>query len=137
MFPPPTPWKQRDDVDPDREYVAFTSSFFLKSPLRVIAFVARGQGIMKEIGSAAGLVGWSLGANLFKLEFYTLSAWDDAEKLRQYIHSGHHHTAMAQFEGAMRRKSVFHYYKVKGRDLPLTWKDALALQKQHDRDSPT
>ena len=46
-------------------------------------------------------------------------------------------SAVAQFEGAMRRKSVFHYYKVNGRDLPLSWKEALALQKQHDPERPT
>jgi hypothetical protein len=133
MFPPPTPWKQRADIDPDREYVAFTSAFFLKSPWRVLAFIARSRGIMNQTKSAPGLVGWSLGANLFKLAFYTLSAWDDADSLRDFVHGGDHRAGTAQFVGDMRRKSIFHYYKVKGRDLPLSWKDALARQKQHDR----
>ena len=30
MFPPPIRWKQLAAVDPEREYVAFTSCFFLK-----------------------------------------------------------------------------------------------------------
>ena len=39
MFPPPMPWKSRAVIDPEREYVAFTSRFFMKSIRRVPAFV--------------------------------------------------------------------------------------------------
>src|SRR5437868_6392880 len=73
MFPPPRPWQQIADVVPEREYVAFTSRFFLRSPLRLPAFMAQGQKIAKQVTEARGIVGWSLGANLPTLEFYTLS----------------------------------------------------------------
>lgn len=133
MFPPPTPWKQRAAVDPAREYVAFTSRFSLRSPLRVPAFLARAQRIMKQVDDAPGIVGWSLGANLFRLDFYTLSAWQDAESLRQFVHAGDHLASLAQFERDMRRKSIFIYYTVVGRDLPLRWDDALTRQKLRDK----
>ena len=32
----------------------------------------------------------------------------------------------------MRRKTIFVYYKVMGRDLPLTWHDAIARQERQD-----
>lgn len=40
MFPPPQPWKQLAAVDPDQEYLAFTSRFALRSVLRAPAFMA-------------------------------------------------------------------------------------------------
>ena len=70
-FPPPSPWKLRATVDPTREYVAFTSAFYLKSLFRAPAFIRRSLKIMKQVDAASGIVGWALGSNIFKLEFYT------------------------------------------------------------------
>jgi len=133
MFPPPSPWKQRAAVDPNREYVAFTSRFFLKSLRRLPAFVANAIRIMKQTDVAPGIIGWSLGMDLFKLEFHTLSAWEDAESLRDFVREGSHRAAGEAFRQDMRRKSIFVYYKAFGRDLPLTWKDAIARQQRQDR----
>ena len=82
LFPPASPWKQVATIDPDREYVGFTSRFFMKSPRRVLRFISRSGPIGRQVDSAPGVVGCSLGANLLKLEFYTLSAWEDTESLR-------------------------------------------------------
>jgi hypothetical protein len=133
MFPPPIPWKQRAVVDPEREYVAFTSRFFMKSLGRVPAFVAHSIRIMKQANVAPGIVGWSLGSDLFKLEFHTLSVWEDADSLRRFVRDGDHRAALEQFEQDVRRKSIFVYYRVIGRDLPPTWKDAIARQENQDR----
>ena len=98
MFPPPMPWKPRAVVDPEREYVAFTSRFFMKSMRRVPAFMARSIRIMKQANAAPGIVGWSLGSDLFKLEFHTLSVWEDADSLRRFVRDGDHRAALEQFE---------------------------------------
>jgi heme-degrading monooxygenase HmoA len=128
MFPPPRPWKELQPVDPDREYVAFTSRFFLRSPLRVLAFMRYSSRIMKQVETAPGAVGWSLAANLPTLEFYTLSAWDSADDLRAFLKAGAHGESVGVFANDMRRKSIFVQYKVRGRELPLQWKDAVEQQ---------
>ena len=133
MFPPPVPWRQRAAVDPQREYVAFTSRFFLKSLRRVPAFLASSIRIMKQANVAPGIVGWSLGTDLFRLEFHTLSAWEDAESLRRFVRDGSHKVALEAFERDVRRKSIFVYYRLLGRDLPLTWRDAIARQERQDQ----
>ena len=130
MFPPPRPWAARAPVDPKREYLAFTSCFFLKSPFRAPAFLASANRVMKQINDAPGIVGWSLGTDILKLEFHTLSAWEDGAALRRFTHAGSHNDALQAFEKDLRRKSIFVYYKVLGRDLPLSWKDAIERQRQ-------
>jgi hypothetical protein len=52
MFQPPKPWTQRTSVEPEREYQAFTSRFFLKSMRRVPAFLASSFRIMKQANTA-------------------------------------------------------------------------------------
>lgn len=128
LFPPPKPWKQVATIDPDREYVAFTSRFFMKSPRRVLRFISRSGPIERQVEAAPGMVGWSVGANLLKLEFYTLSAWEDAESLQQFAHEAGHGAVMREFARDIRRKSVFVHYSVRGSELPLTWKEALRQQ---------
>ena len=129
MFPPPRPWKQIGPVEPEREYVAFTSRFFMRSPLTVPSFVRYGSAIGKQIDSTPGVIGWSLWANLRKLEFHTLSAWEDAESLRAFVSAGAHGGGVEKFAGVMRRDSIFVQYGVLGKNLPLAWDDAIARQE--------
>jgi hypothetical protein len=82
MFPPPQPWKQRAAIDPDQEYLAFTSRFALRSFLRAPAFLGASLGIMKQVEAAPGAVGNSLGSHLPGMSFDTLSVWQDDESLR-------------------------------------------------------
>ncbi len=128
MFPPPRPWTPVSAVDPEREYVAFTSRFFLRSPVRAAAFMRHSRRIMKEIDSAPGAVGWAIATNLPRLEFFTVSAWESAEDLRRFLKAGAHGESAAKFASDMRRKSVFVQFKVRGRDLPLQWDEARARQ---------
>jgi hypothetical protein len=134
MFPPHQPWKQIATVEPEREYVAFTSRFFLRSPIRVPAFLRQSIRIMKQAKAAPGIVGWSLGSNLMKLEFYTLSAWEDDSSLRTFIRSADHGTASIQLKNDMRAASVFVHFKVLGKDLPLKWTEAVAMQNRRLRE---
>jgi quinol monooxygenase YgiN len=114
MFPPPTPWKAFGEVDPDREYLGFTSRFFLASIRSVPGFVAHSQRIKKQANAAPGVVGWSLAADLLKLEFHTLSVWESESQLRAFVAQAHHNDAMAKFAGSMRRESILVYFPVLG-----------------------
>ena len=133
MFPPPRPWSQRSIADPAREYIAFTSAFHLKSFWRVPAFIRRANKIMKQADAAPGIVGWSLGFNLFTLDFYTLSVWQDNESLRRFVREGEHLISLTEFEHDLRRSTTFVHYKLLGRDVPAKWKDA--LERLHQRDA--
>ena len=130
VFPPPQPWKQLRPADPEREYVAFTSHFPVKSWQHVLPFFLWSLRIGKQANAAPGAMGWSLGANLATKDFFTLSAWEDGASLHAFVQSGEHAAAMKRFEGIMRQRSLLLRYAVVGRDLPLTWDDALARQRE-------
>ncbi len=132
MFPPPQPWKQLTAIDPDREYLAFTSRFALRSVLRVPAFMGASLGIMKQVEAAPGVVGYSLGTHLPGLNFYTLSAWQDEESLRAFSRRLQHGQSLKTFHRDMRSQSPFIRWQVRGRDLPLRWVDALERIRQSD-----
>lgn len=133
MFPPPQPWKQIGTVDPQCDYVAFTSRFHLRSLLRVPSFLRQSYRIMRQANTSPGIVGWSLGSDLLRLQFYTLSAWEDSASLQAFIKSGGHGVAIQKFEKDMRRPSIFVHYRVPGKDLPLSWDDAMRRQEARSR----
>jgi len=88
----------------------------------------QGSRITKQVAAAPGVVGWSLGANLPTLEFYTLSAWETPEDLRTFLTAGAHSEAASKLSNDMRRDSIFVQFKVLGKDLPLRWDDAIQRQ---------
>ena len=88
MFPPPAPWKQVAPAEPDREYVAFASRFYLKSFWRVPGFMLASIRIMKQLDGSPGIVGWAMAADIPRLEFHTISVWEDAEALRRFNRAG-------------------------------------------------
>ena len=132
MFPPPQPWKVLKPVDREREYVAFTSRFALRAWLRVPAFMFASVKIMRQVETAAGAVGYSLGGHLPARFFYTLSAWKDEESLRAFSRSLHHGDSIRQFHRDMRMPSPFIRWRVRGAELPLRWEDALERIRQFD-----
>ena len=107
MFPPPQPWKQLAAIDPDQEYLAFTSRFALRSFLRAPAFMGASFGIMKQVEAAPGVLGYSLGSHLPGLSFYTLSAWQDDDSLRAFSRALQHGQALKTFHRDMRAPSPF------------------------------
>lgn len=127
MFPPPRPWKQVvPQVDPEREYVAFASRFYLKSLRRVPGFMLHSLRVMKQLDRSPGIVAWAMAADIPKLQFHTISVWANAEDLRNFNHAGDHEVALTRFADAMKVKGTFSLYQVRGRDLPISWPDVIA-----------
>jgi hypothetical protein len=131
MFPPAQPWKTINAPDPDRTYLAFSSRFAMRSFVTVPSFFMRGLAIQKQIATADGVIGFSLGANLPSLEFYTLSAWEDEAHLYRFARELAHGEGMRQFHSKMRSPSAFVTWQVRGADLPLAWPDALERIRAH------
>lgn len=125
MFPPPQPWKVLHAPDPNRSYLAFSSRFAMRSIFTVPGFLKQGNVIQKQVERTPGAIGYSLGANLPSLEFYTLSAWEDEAQLYRFARELAHGDGMRMFHGAMRSPSLFTSWQVLGKDLPLAWRDAL------------
>lgn len=139
MLPPPRPWTVLAPVDPEKTYLAFSSRFAMRSALRVPSFMGHSNQIMNQVKSAPGAVGYSLGADLPSLQFYTLSAWEDEASLREFVRKLAHGQAMKEFRNDMRVPSIFVRWEVHGADLPLAWADALKrqqAQQQRDRGRP-
>ena len=82
----PTPWKSFAAPRDGKEYVALLSFLPLKR-YRTIPKLARlAMETMGQLGEIAwGLIGYSLGAELTPKRFWTVSAWEDRQSLRDFV----------------------------------------------------
>ena len=133
MFPPPQPWKEYRVPEVGRRYVALLSMFPMRSPRYLLGFSKRTSQVQKHLESTHGVMGAAFAADFLRLKMYTLSAWDDREKLQTFIHESPHAEAMDSEKPHLRRPAMFIYWDVDGRDLPLEWKDALRRAAVRER----
>jgi hypothetical protein len=70
---PALPWLERQPIDPQRHYVAMASRLPLKSYLFIPGFMRETMRIRRQLGQAAGLVGYTLNAGLARKTFWTFS----------------------------------------------------------------
>ena len=122
---PAIPWKSFGQPDSNAEYVALISSLPLKSYWAMPAFFRFSKQIGTQLKTAKGLIGYSLLARPLTKRFWTLSAWESDEALRNFVHSPPHVAVMAEIRPRM-GETKFTYWKVRGSELPLKWDEALA-----------
>lgn len=119
------PWRSHAPAAPGREYVVLLSYLPLgsfRSLLRLAVYSAR---IRRQLRASAGLVGYSLRAELVRKRFWTLSVWEDEAALRTFVMASPHAAVMQALTGHM-GPTRFTRWAVKGSELPLRWDEALA-----------
>lgn len=121
---PATRWIHRRKPKPDREYLALLTYLPLKRYGSLFRFAAYARRIRKQLKAAHGLIGYSVRGQPWRLKFWTLSVWRSESALREFAHQGSHMGAMVLLRSDM-GPTQFTRWRIKGRDVPLGWKDAL------------
>jgi hypothetical protein len=119
------PWKSFRTPEPGREYVALLSYLPLRSFLAMPKFIRFTLEILDQLRKAGGLIGYTLYAEPLAKRFWTLSAWEDAQALMNFVWRAPHSRIMQDLAPDM-GKTQFVQWKVGAADLPLEWADAKA-----------
>ncbi|MGA8833407.1 MAG: DUF3291 domain-containing protein [Desulfomonilaceae bacterium] len=121
---PTTPWKRCAGPDPIHTYVAFLTYLPLKRYRMIPRFLFYTVRVLVQLSKSNGLVGYSLRANLFKNNFWTLSVWEDESALRNFAFKGFHKGIMKLLRNDM-GPTRFIKWAVKGTEVPPSWEDAM------------
>jgi hypothetical protein len=76
---PALPWVQRETIDPDATYIAMASRLPLRRYRSVPGFLRDTMVIHRQLAGTAGLIGYTLNAELARRTFWTFSVWKDKE----------------------------------------------------------
>ena len=81
--------------------------------------------IQRQLKTAPGLLGYSLDAQPSRRRFYTLSVWEDAQSLQDFVQQLPHSRIMQDLAPHM-GKSQFAQWKLTAPDFPPKWDESKA-----------
>jgi hypothetical protein len=117
------PWKALAPVDDVREYVALLSYLPLKRYRNIPLFFRLTFQIQRQLAESRGAIGYALRAKLMSREFWTLSVWEDAPSVMDFVKKVPHGQAMKELSPHM-GPTKFTRWKILGSALPPKWEEA-------------
>jgi hypothetical protein len=117
---PALPWTKREEIAPDRTYVAMASRLPLQHYRSIPAFLRYTMAIRKQLATADGLIGYALNAQPARKTFWTFSVWADRESLDAFAMSEPHRRITTRLGDRM-GPTNFEFLSMTGSDLPLGW----------------
>ena len=104
-------WRETSNVEPARSYTALLGYVRLKGVSIFPRFAWYGRQIEKQLNRTTGLIGYRLGGRVFALEFFHLSAWEDAGAVQAFVHEEPHRRIMQELMGRL-GKTEFRYWTI-------------------------
>lgn len=123
---PALPWTKREEIAPDKTYVAMASRLPLRHYRSIPGFLRDTMAIRRQLAAADGLVGYALNAQPARKTFWTFSVWADRESLDAFATSEPHRRITARLADRM-GATRFEFLTVAGSELPLGWDEIARL----------
>jgi quinol monooxygenase YgiN len=124
-----TKWKSSAPASADSEYLLLLTYLPLKRFRAIPRFLKYTFQVERQLRQSAGLIGYSLEAELLRKKFWTLSAWQDEKALMTFVRRKPHDEIMKQLAADMAR-TRFTRWTEKGSQIPPSWSDAKARMRQ-------
>ncbi len=119
----PGKWKSIASAESDREYLALLTFLPLNKFRALPMFLKYNSQVERQLSESQGLVGYSVRAKLLKLNFWTLSVWEDEAALMDFVYRLPHGEIMQNLAPHM-GQTKFVRWKLKGTEVPPSWDDA-------------
>jgi len=126
-----SPWIKFATPETNREYFALLSYLPLNKYGAIPAFLKFTFRIQKQLRATPGIIGYSLRAKPLSRNFWTLSAWENEQALRDFVVHLPHGQAMKAMMPHM-GPTKFTKWKVLGSALPLRWKEAMKRSQEKE-----
>jgi heme-degrading monooxygenase HmoA len=117
-------WKELQQLDPDREYVAFVTDIPPKRRASTSRLFAGARQVRRQLANTDGVVGFALLARPMAKQYVTLSLWIDDEALTAFARTGSHRRLTADLAPDM-APTTFVRWNHPGAGGRPAWNDAL------------
>jgi hypothetical protein len=123
------PWKSLAPVEQGHEYLALLSYLPLKTYLKIPLFLRLTFQVQSQIAQAPGAIGYSLRAKPLSREFWTLSVWQDSNRLMDFVREVPHGDVIKELAPQM-GATKFTQWKILGSAIPPKWDEAVQRMAQ-------
>ena len=114
------------NVDAGHTYTVTVTHLSIRNPWRIPAFFRAIRPVLAQFSLADGMTGGGVRTRWSRLDFWTYAAFDSADALQRFLHSGPHGAVAHRLRG---RLGPLHSRQVAltGDRLPRCWEDAATL----------
>src|SRR5512136_1839008 len=91
-------WTPLMEVDPKREYVAFTGIAERKSAWPYFSWLMRARKIAKQLETAKGVIGYTARLEFLSKKGVMVAVFEDEKALTGFAHAGQHEQCMKQLK---------------------------------------
>lgn len=120
---PTLPWTVPNTPPTRAEATVFASRFETRTLWGALKFFLRTPRIWRQVSHAPGAYGATLKAELFRRTFWTLSAWESPQALKDFAASAPHGPLAAGLRDQM-KDAEFRTWKTGTDELPISLEDA-------------
>ncbi|MFI9807591.1 DUF3291 domain-containing protein [Streptomyces sp. NPDC052301] len=120
---PTLPWTVPTTPPQGAEAHVFASRFETRTLWGGLRFLVRTPAVWRQVGRAPGAYGASLRAQPLRRTFWTLSAWESADALKAFAHSGSHRPISRGLASHM-SGVTFAGWETTADQLPVSWEEA-------------
>lgn len=116
-------WVTFRQLYPQREYLVLLTALPLtrfRDLGRFLLYTLRIQGQLRQ---TPGLLGYALGAQVLTQQFWTMSMWEEAAVLQQFVNEHPQNQVVRALPGKM-GETRFVRWRLRGVELPPQWDDA-------------
>jgi hypothetical protein len=120
---PTLPWTTPNTPPQTTEVHVFASRFETRTLWGALRFLAGTPGVWRQVSRAPGAYGATLKAEPLKRTFWTLSAWESPQALKDFARSGAH-APTSRGLAAQMRDAKFATWATTSDALPVNWAEA-------------
>ena len=130
---PESPWISPYNIKPDfdKDYIAVVTYLPLTSYMYFPKFFKQVSKIQKQLQQTPGVIGFKLRADILIKKAYTMSVWEDAASLKNFITSGEHKKIMEETTTFLSEDRKFVTVFIKGAEFPPSWDWAMKMLKEN------
>ena len=115
-------WKSFREAEADREYLVLLTSLALKRYWTVPKFLRLSTAVQAQLAESQGLLGYTMSAQLLSKKYWTLSVWEDEQKLADFRTNLPRRDVMEELRPGAKFTVI--RWKISGSAVPPTWNDA-------------
>ena len=119
-------WTPYSEVDPKREYTAFSQIGEVKSSLSLFSWSRRGKKVLEQLKTTKGFIGYTMDFGFWSKKGIIVGVFEDDKSLMEFAHSGQHANCMQISKADVKGKMNCYRWKIQGSEIPLKTEEILA-----------
>ena len=118
-------WESFSEVDPKREYLAFSEMGERKSAWSYFGWLMRARKVAEQLKTAKGVIGFTARLDFWSKKVIMVAVFEDETTLMDFAHAGQHAQCMEKAKPAVKGAMKYAKWSISGSAVPPTIEDAI------------